>query len=302
MDLGRLDRREPVEQLVGERRGAVLDGARQAVLAGDHAELAQDLEVELDLGDATARERDAAVRGPGLDADLGDARGARGQAVELAPIAVEIGAQLGHGRVLGPDLADLATDADRDAVGLERPDERRQLGRAQVVLALLLVDGRLREVDQRRGVDVDVAIAGVDREPAGAPDLLGHRLGVGGVLLGVELVVVALDEDRPLPARGDRPGQDRGRVVDRALERVGLLAPGQFEDDRADIGRGRRLVDRPGHVEGLGAQVDRRHGEARDLATRAPRRGAGCSPSARRAPGSPPRRAIAPSRSSPRRR
>ena len=236
MDLGRLDRREAVEQLVGERRRAVLDGTRQAVLAGDDAELAEDLEVELDLGHAAVGERHAAVRGAGLDADLGDAAGARGEPVELAAVAVEVGAQLRDRRVLGPDLADLAADADRDPVRLERPDERGQLGRAPVVLALLLVDVRLREVDERRGVDVDVAVARVDREAAGAPDLLGHRLGVGRVLLGVELVVVALDEDRTAPACGDRAGEDRRRVVDRALERVGLLAPGELEDDRADTG------------------------------------------------------------------
>ena len=105
------------------------------------------------------------------------------------------------------DLADLAADADRDPVGLERPDQRGQFGRPNVVLALLLVDGRLRQVDEGRGVDVDVAIAGVDREPARAADLLGHRLGIGGVLLGVELVVVALDEDGLAPVRGDRTGQ-----------------------------------------------------------------------------------------------
>ena len=186
--------------------------------------------------------------------------------VELAPVAVEVGAQLRDRGVLRPDLADLAADADRDAVGLERPDERGQLGRAAVVLALLLVDVRLRQVDQRRGVDVDVAVAGVDGQPAGAPDLLGHRLRVGGVLLRVELVVVALDEDRALPAGGDRPGQDGRRVVDRALERVRLLAPGELEDDRADIGRGGRLVDRPGHVERLRAEVDGRDREPGDLA------------------------------------
>ena len=61
-------------------------------------------------------------------------------------------------------------------------------------------------------------------------------------------------------------GQHGRRVVDRALERVGLLAPGELEDDRADVARLGRLVDRPRHVEGLGAQVDRRHGEAGDLA------------------------------------
>ena len=80
VDLRGLDGREAVEQLVGQGRRAVLDGAGQAVLAGDDAELAQDLEVELDLGHAAVGQRDAAVRRPGLDADLGDAAGAGRQA------------------------------------------------------------------------------------------------------------------------------------------------------------------------------------------------------------------------------
>ena len=66
--------------------------------------------------------------------------------------------------------------------------------------------------------------------------------------------------------RGDGAGQDCGRVVDRPLERVGLLAPCQLEDGRADVVRGRRLERDARHVERLGADVDRRHGEARNLA------------------------------------
>ena len=78
--------------------------------------------------------------------------------------------------------------------------------------------------------------------------------------------MVALDEDRTLPARRDRAGEHRRRVIDGALERVGLLAAGEFEDDRPDVGRGGRLEDRPRHVERLGPDVDGRDGEARDLA------------------------------------
>ena len=208
------------------------------------------------------------MRRPGLDADLRDAAGPRCTSIELAAVPTEVGQQVGDGGVLGADLADLAAHADRDPVGLERADEGGQLGRAGVVLALLLVDVRLGEIDQRRRVDVDVAVAGVDRQPAGAPDLLGHRLGIGGVLLGVELVVIALDEDRAAPAGRDRAGEHGRGVVDRALERVRLLAPGELEDDRADVGGGGRLEDGPRHVEGLGPKVDRRHGEPRHLAAR----------------------------------
>ena len=140
VDLGRLDRREAVEQLVGQRRRAVLHGARQPVRPRDLAELAEDLEVELDLGHAAVGERHAAVARPGLDAHLRDPDRARRARVQLAPVAVEVRLELLDGRVLVADLADLAADADRHAVGLERPDEVRQLGRPDVVLALLFVD------------------------------------------------------------------------------------------------------------------------------------------------------------------
>ena len=121
VDLGRLDGREAMEELVGQRRGAVLDGAGQAVLAGDRRQPLERPEVELDLGDAAARQRHAAVAGAGLDADLADADGRRpGHPVELAPEAIEVGPQLVLGRVLLADLADLAADADGHVGRLER--------------------------------------------------------------------------------------------------------------------------------------------------------------------------------------
>ena len=266
VDLGGLDRRKAMEQLVGQRRGPVLDGAGQPVLPGDHAEPMEDVEVQLHLGDRAVRHRHPAVGCAGLDADLADADGVGRASLQLGPIAVEVGDELLLVRVLLADLADLAADADRHAVTLEGPDERGQLGGADVVLVLLGVPGRLRQVDQGRAVDVDVPVAGVDREPAGPADLLGHRLRVGRVLLGVELIMIPLEEDRATPACGDGARENRRRVVDRPLVGVGLLAPGELDDDRPDVGRIGRLVDRPRHVERLGADVDRGHGEAVDVA------------------------------------
>ncbi len=81
VDLGRLDRRESVEQLVRQGRRAVLDGAGQPVVAPrDLAELAQHLEVELDLGHAAVGQRHAAVARAGLDADLATGRRRRASA------------------------------------------------------------------------------------------------------------------------------------------------------------------------------------------------------------------------------
>ena len=170
------------------------------------------------------------------------------------------------GRVGLADLADFAADAHGHAVGLERADERHELGGALVVGALLLLDRLEGEVDKRRGIDIDVAIPRVDRQPARPTDLLGHRLGVRCVLPGIELVVIALEEDRPRPAGGDGTGEAGGCIVDRSLIGVGLLAARQFQDQGADLVRGRGFVDDPGHIEGLGPDVDRRDRKAGNLA------------------------------------
>ena len=64
--------------------------------------------------------------------------------------------------VLAADLADFAADRDGDAVRLVRADERGEVGAQVAVDLLLLVERRLVEIDQRRGVDVDVVEAGRD--------------------------------------------------------------------------------------------------------------------------------------------
>jgi hypothetical protein len=51
-------------------------------------------------------------------------------------------------------------------------------------------------VDERRGVDVDVAVAGVDRETARRRISSVIATESSAVLLRVELVVVALEEHR----------------------------------------------------------------------------------------------------------
>ena len=85
MDLGRLDLREAMEELVGQGRRAVLHGAGQAVLARHGRQPLERPEVELDLGHAAAGQRHATVAGAGLDADLRQAeRDGSGQPIELA--------------------------------------------------------------------------------------------------------------------------------------------------------------------------------------------------------------------------
>jgi len=88
-------------------------------------------------------------------------------------------------------------------------DPRRQLRAVREVPSLLLLERRLREVHQRAGVDVDVPVAGGDRLLRQAADGRDLGLGVGGVLLRVDLVVVALDEQRPDEALLHGRGRDQ---------------------------------------------------------------------------------------------
>src|SRR5439155_356430 len=78
--------------------------------------------------------------------------------------------------------------------------ELGQVGGPLVVDALLRVERGLRQVYQGRRVDVDVVEAGVQLLIDERPYRLELGLGVDGVLLGVHLDVVALDEQRPREA------------------------------------------------------------------------------------------------------
>ncbi len=61
VDLRRLDRREVMEQLIGQRRGTVLDGTRQPVRPRHITQPPEHVEVELDLRHAATGQRDATV-------------------------------------------------------------------------------------------------------------------------------------------------------------------------------------------------------------------------------------------------
>src|SRR5437763_14691083 len=94
-----------------------------------------------------------------VDADLREPAAGAEHLVE----AVHERAQLLYGAVLLAYLADLATNRDGDAGLLLLANQFGQLGAALVVVALLLLDRRERQIDQRRRVDVDVAVARGDR-------------------------------------------------------------------------------------------------------------------------------------------
>ena len=183
-----------------------------------------------------------------------------------ALIAVHEGAELlGAGDVLA-DLADLAADGDRQALRLAGPDEAGEVRGVLEVAALLLDDGGLREIDERRRVDVDVEEARRDRVADQGLDGLPLAVGVRRVLLGVDLEVVALDEDRALVPFPDGGGEEHGGVLARLLVRVPHLAAGDLEDERADVVLLRRAEDRARRVVREHPDVDGGGREAAGLA------------------------------------
>ena len=140
---------------------------------------------------------EAAVRRAGLHADLAEADEVAAALLQLAVEAVHVGVQLVDVGVLAADLADLAADRDRHALRLVLADERREVGRERDVHFLLLGERRLVEIDERRGVDVDVVEAGGDLFLDQRAQRLELLVALGAVvLLGVGLDVIALDEER----------------------------------------------------------------------------------------------------------
>ena len=170
--------------------------------------------------------------------------------------------QLVHVRVLAADLSDLSTNRRRHAARLVIADERREFGGERRVRLLLLVERRLREVDQRRRVDVDVVEAGgellVDQRAHGVDFLVTVR---AVVLLGVRLHVIALDEHRSGKAFAQRGAENDRRVLVRPLFRVADLGSRDLEDERTRIQLLRRADDGARGVVRHRPHVHRRHGE-----------------------------------------
>ncbi len=264
VNLAGADARERVEGLRRQRRRAVLDGAGQTVLvARDAGQLLERVQVDLDVGPHAAVGVDeAAVSGTGLDADLAEADQVAAALLQRTVEAVHVRVQLVDVGVLAAHLANLAADRHGDALWLVLPDERREVGGEGYVDFLLLGQRRLRQIDERRGVDVDVVEAGrdffLDQRAQGLELLVAFG---AVVLLRVGLDVIALDEDRttePLAQR--RPDHDR-RVLVGTLFGVADLGARDLENERPGIEGLRRTDDGAGGVVRHRANVDRRNRE-----------------------------------------
>src|SRR6266496_2838659 len=266
MDLDRLARREAPERLRRQGGGAVLHRAAQPVLRPRLLrERLQRVEVDLHLGDGAVRQDHATVAGAGLHGDLADPH-VGAEAFESAQVPVHERPQLVDVAVLAAHFADLGADRGGDARGLAVADELGQLGRALDVDALLRVERRLRQVDQRGRIHVDVVEPGRQLfldQPAHRGDL---GLRIDGVLLRVDLDVVALDEERAGEPFAQRGGGHHRHVFDGPLLRVPDLAAGDLTDQGAHVEPPGRAEDRAGRIVGQDADVHRRRGEGGELA------------------------------------
>ena len=238
MHLDRVRLRELVECLLRQRARAVLHRAAEAVLLLRHrGEFAECLEVHAHLLDRPVRQDDAAVRRAGLHADLGDADRVRIQRLQRALVPLHEGVQFLDGAVLAADLADLAADGDGQVAELEAADEVREVRGERVVDGLLLVQRSLIEVHERRGVDVDV----VEARRHLALDQVVHPgdlfVRVLGVILRVDLHMIALDEDGAFVSLADTGGDHlRGELL-RPLPGVAEFGAGDLVDERLRVER-----------------------------------------------------------------
>ena len=229
---------ELVEGFLRQRARAVLHRAAEVVLLLRHrGEIRQCLEIHAHLLHRAVRQNDAAVRRAGLDADLGDADGARIERLEGTLVALHEGVQFLDGAVLAADLADLAADGDRQIAKLEAADEVREVRGERVVDVLLLIQRPLIEVHERRGVDVDI----VEARRHLALDEVVHpgdfRVRILGVALRVDLHMVALDEDRPLVSLADAGGDHLGGELLRPLPGIAEFGAGDLVDERLRVER-----------------------------------------------------------------
>jgi hypothetical protein len=160
MNLGRVVFRKDAEILLRKGRCAVLDGSRHPVLlARDLRDAADDVEVDRHPLERAVGRHAPAVRRTGLDRHLGGAL----RAADSAEIPGHVGPEFLGSRVLLPDFADLPADRDLDAVRLMGADEPREMRAILVVRLLLEIERRLRQVHERRRVDVDLEEGGRDR-------------------------------------------------------------------------------------------------------------------------------------------
>ena len=152
----------------------------------------EDIKIDRHLGQRPVRKDHPAVARSGLDADLADS----GHVAPDFVVAGHKGVEIFGRAVFLPHLADLAADGNRHGFGLVFTDESREFRAGLVIQPLLLFEGRLGQVDQGRGVNVDVEKTGGDGFEDQVPDCLELRLTILAEFFLGGLVMISLDKDR----------------------------------------------------------------------------------------------------------
>jgi hypothetical protein len=182
--------------------------------------------------------------------------------LQFAVEAVHVGMQLVDVRVLAANFADLAAHRNGHSWRLDLADERGEVRRQGDVDLLLLGQRRLRQIDERRGIDVDVVEPGGDFLLDQRAQRLQFLVAIRAVeLLGVRLHVIALDEDRTAEPFAQRGGHHDRRVLVGTLLGVADFRAGDLEDEGAGVEALRRSDHRARRVIGHRPHVDRRDGE-----------------------------------------
>ena len=118
------------------------------------------------------------------------------------------------------------------------------------------------EIHQRRGIDVDVEEAGPDLLRDELPDLADFPLGIGGVFLGIDLAVVALNEHGEGVPFPQCRGENHRDVFSRTLLGIGDFGARDLENQRPYLSSPGRPEHRPRRIVGEHPHVDSRNRKA----------------------------------------
>ena len=257
MDLRCAGLDELAECLFRQRRSPVLHGSAQPVLfPAKLGDVSQGVEVNAHVRHAAVGQDKASVPGAGLDAQLADARQVGAVRRQGFPIILNEDFGLIHRRVLAPDLPNLSTDGHRDSFRLDLPDEPSELDRLLEIQPLLLFDVGLAQVHEGRRVNIDVIETRLHRLPGEIPQVVELLVRILCELLGVELKVISLNEERPAAVFLDRSGQNRRRVFTRPLLGVTDFRTGDLEEKGPHISSLRRADNRPRGIKREASNVD----------------------------------------------
>ena len=214
----------------------------------------------LDLGDAPVGQRHAAVAGAGLDADLAQAWASRCHAARRS-------SRPGRRAALPRSSSPSPPRRSRRRCRRPRhPAAARGPGRVSSTVLAAFTACCWATVGCDRSTSVLLSISML-RKPASMASRVrslrpGHLgVGVRSPLGGVELEVVALQEDGSAPALAQGGGQDHRGVLGRPLVGVRHLRLRDLEHHRAGVTLQRRGEGLAGGQIGRCPDVDGRHGE-----------------------------------------